>query len=209
MSSAAREALKVPYIDIRAFKMGEVTQIISSIRSGEDDGNGTEKLFAIVYEQLRIMARKAIRDDNINLTLQPTSLVNEAFLKLARAEDIQWQDRIHFFRAASQAMRRILVDKARERKSIKRGGNLKRNPMADALESVEDEGLPHELDQILDLEEALQRLGQDAPDRAELVQLHFFAGLNLKQCSELLGVSLSTTERQWRATKAWLRKEMG
>lgn len=188
--------------------MGEVTKIISSIRNGEDEGSGTEKLFAIVYEQLRVMAHKALANEYGNSTWQPTSLVNEAYLKLARAEDIQWHDRIHFFRAAGQAMRRILIDKAREKKSLKRGGNLKKNMLRDTFEVHERGAGFNELDRILDLESALLKLEEIASDRAELVRLHFFAGLTLEQCSDLLDVSHSTVERQWRATKAWLRKEM-
>ena len=190
--------------------MGEVTRLISAIRSGDEDGTGTDRLFAIVYDQLRRMARRQLNGENANSTWQPTSLVNEAFLKLVRADEIEWQDRLHFFRAAGQAMRRILIDRARYQKRIKRGGKLARKHFCEGVESrvAIDRCVSDRHDRLLDLNEALIDLENVSPERAELVRLHFFAGLTLAQCAEILDVSISTIERQWRCTKAWLRLKM-
>lgn len=188
--------------------MGDVTEIILSLRDGDTEGNGTERLFAVVYEQLRGMARKKLLGECPGNTWQPTALVNEAFLKLIRAEDIQWNDRLHFFRAAGQAMQRILIDKARQKKRLKRGGDFVRNALNDAFEHQDKRQEDCAHDRLLDLDEALAELETHAPQRAELVRLYFFAGLTIAQCAELLGVSVSTVERQWRCTKAWLKHRM-
>jgi len=192
--------------------MGEVTKIISAIRSGDENGNGTEQLFAVVYDQLRLMARKKLQSEKANSTWRPTALVNEAYLKLVRADEIEWQDRLHFFRAAAQAMRRILIDKARHKKRFKHGGGFNKNAFSEYAQvegSSVSRSVPDDHQRLLDLDDALVELEKVAAERAELVRLHFFAGLSQAQCADLLGVSLSTVERQWRCTKAWLRQHMG
>jgi RNA polymerase sigma-70 factor, ECF subfamily len=161
-----------------------------------------DKLYELVYEQLKAIARNRLLSENREKSLQTTALVNEAYLRLAKQEN-PWRDRRHFYGVAAEAMRRILIDAARSRKRAKRGGDA-------VCQSLSEISLPAgewEAD-ILELHEALEVLQRESPENAEIVQLRFFSGLTCEECSQVLEISLSSVERRWRFAKAWLRSRM-
>jgi RNA polymerase sigma factor (TIGR02999 family) len=178
----------------------EVTQLLERLRAG--DANARERLFPLVYEELRQVARRALRRERVDHTLRPTELVHEAFLKLGSA-DGPWQDRAHFLGVAARAMRQILVDHARRRLAGKRGGGM----VATTLEDVGAEaGLPPE--EVLALDSALDRLEEQDPRLRALVEYRFFGGLTDKEIAELLQISERTVNRDWVRARAWLHKEV-
>jgi RNA polymerase sigma factor (TIGR02999 family) len=178
----------------------EVTLLLQRLRSGDADAR--ERLFPLVYEELRQVARRALRRERPDHTLRPTELVHEAFLKLGAA-DGPWQDRAHFLGVAARAMRQILVDHARRRLAGKRGGGV----APSTLEEVgSDEGLPPE--ELLALDAALERLEQMDPRLRALVEYRFFGGLSDKEIAELQQVSERTVNRDWAKARAWLHKEV-
>ncbi len=178
----------------------EVTQLLQRLRAG--DAAARERLFPLVYEELRRVARRALRRERVDHTLRPTELVHEAFLKLGSA-DGPWQDRAHFLGVAARAMRQILVDHARRRLAGKRGGGV----VATTLEDVRaDSGLPPE--DLLALDAALDRLERQDPRLRALVEYRFFGGLTDKEISELLEISERTVNRDWARARAWLHKEV-
>ena len=182
--------------------MSEVTQILDAFQRGE--AASTEQLLVAVYGELRRLAAHKMANEAPGHTLQPTALVHEAWLRLVIPEQqVQFQNRAHFFGAAAEAMRRILVDRARERKALKRGGNLERVDI-DALE------LPSPMpdDELLALDEALDRLVTVDTRAAEMVKLCFFVGLTQEEAARELGVSISTAERVWAFARAWLLREV-
>lgn len=183
--------------------MADVTQILSRIEAG--DQTASEQLLPLIYDELRKLAATKMRSEAKGHTLQATALVHEAYLRLVGGEHLKtWQSRKHFFAAAAIAMRRILVDSARKKRRLKRGGQLQGRP-ADDIELL-DEQLP--LEDLLALDEALLRLEHVEPEKAQLVQLRFFAGLSYQEAGELLGISEATAKRHWRYARAWLRQEM-
>jgi RNA polymerase sigma-70 factor, ECF subfamily len=161
-----------------------------------------DKLYALVYDQLKAIARNRLRAENREKSFQTTALVNEAYLRLAKQEN-PWRDRRHFYGVAAEAMRRILIDAARNRKRAKRGGDA----ISFELSEISLPAGEWEAD-ILELHQALQDLEQESPENAEIVQLRFFSGLTCEECSQVLEISLSTVERRWRFAKAWLRTRM-
>jgi RNA polymerase sigma factor (TIGR02999 family) len=178
----------------------EVTQLLRRVRAGDADAR--EQLFPLVYEELRQVARRALRRERPDHTLRATELVHEAFLKLGAAEG-PWQDRAHFLGVAARAMRQILVDHARRRLAGKRGGGM----VATTLEDVgSDEGLPPE--ELLALNAALDRLEARDPRMRALVEYRFFAGLSDREIAELLQVSERTVNRDWAKARAWLHQEV-
>ncbi len=178
----------------------EVTQLLQRVRAGDADAR--DRLFPLVYEELRQVARRALRRERPDHTMRPTELVHEAFLKLGSAE-APWQDRAHFFGVAARAMRQILVDHARRRMAGKRGGGM----VATTLEDVgAEEGLPPE--EVLALDAALDRLEKLDPRLRALVEYRFFGGLSDKEIAELLQVSERTVNRDWAKARAWLHKEV-
>jgi RNA polymerase sigma factor (TIGR02999 family) len=179
--------------------MGEVTRILSAIEHG--DPCAADQLLPVVYEELRRLAAQRLAPEKPGQTLQATALVHEAYLRLVDVEKVQqWNSRGHFFAAAAEAMRRILVDRARRKKTRKQGGGWQRVELA-------DEDLPiHETpEQVLALDEALTRFAREDPPAAEVVNLHFFAGLSIEEAAKLLGISRATAYRHWTYAKAWLR----
>ena len=183
--------------------MADVTQILSQIESG--DQTAAEQLLPLIYDELRKVAAAKMSSEAKGHTLQPTALVHEAYLHLVSGKGAKtWQSRGHFFAAAAIAMRRILVDSARKKQRLKRGGQLKKSPIDDF--ELFDEQLP--LEDLLALEESLLKLEQVDPQKAQLVQLRFFAGLDYQEAGELLGISVATAKRHWRYARAWLRQEM-
>lgn len=171
-----------------------------------EEAKNPQRLLQLVYDELRSLAEARMRREAPGQTLQATALVHEAYMRLVDAEGDaknSWASRSHFFGAAALAMRRILIERARARGAAKRGGNLKRLELDPSSLSVGD--VPVEL---LDLDEALERLAEESPKQAELVNLRFFAGLTLPQAAEILSISISTAERHWAYARAWLYAAM-
>jgi RNA polymerase sigma factor (TIGR02999 family) len=182
--------------------MDEVTRILSAIEQG--DPHAAAQLLPQVYEELRKLAAQRLSHERPGQTLQATALVHEAYLRLVGGEpEAGWDSRGHFFAAAAEAMRRILVENARRKGRQKRGGGLARVDLEDA--ELACRMPPHEL---LALDEALARLAVEDPVKARLVELRFFAGLTLDEASKALGVSAVTAKRYWRYTRAWLHREV-
>jgi len=183
--------------------MSDVTRILSQIESG--DPSAADQLLPLVYDELRRLASAKLANEKPGQTLQATALVHEAYIRLVDVESAQrWDSSRHFFSAAAEAMRRILVERARQRRSLKRGGNWERRPLDEAEPLV----LPLACEDILGLEEALQTLEQTDARKAELVKLRFFAGLTTAQAAQSLGVSVSTAENDWTYARCWLRLRM-
>ncbi|MDG1896955.1 MAG: sigma-70 family RNA polymerase sigma factor [Fuerstiella sp.] len=183
--------------------MSDVTQILNKIDLG--DANATEKLLPFVYEELRRLASQNMSEERKDHTLQATALVHEAFVRLVDQPTQQnWENSRHFFAAAGEAMRRILIERARQRATLKRGGDRDRIELA----NVDPVVLPLACDDILGLEEAIRNLEQQHPRKAELVKLRFFAGLTMSQVASALKISISTAEFDWTYARSWLRIEM-
>jgi RNA polymerase sigma factor (TIGR02999 family) len=183
--------------------MSDVTQILSQVESG--DTHAAEQLLPLVYDELRKLAAAKLVDEKPGQTLQATALVHEAYLRLVDVEKLpHWNSRRHFFAAAAEAMRRILIERARQKRTLKRGGDRERIELA----VVEPSVLPMACEDILGLDEALQKLQQKDARKAELVKLRFFAGLTTAQAAQALGVSTTTAENDWTYARSWLRLEM-
>ncbi len=176
--------------------MADVTRLLQAIEEG--DGSAAEELLPLVYEDLRRLAALRMAAESPGHTLQPTALVHEAWLRIA-GEDHSWQNRRHFFAAAAEAMRRILIERARRRLRVRHGGGLERFDV-DAIQ-VPD---PVRDDQLLAVDEALAALERDDPRRAQVVKLRYFVGLTNPEVAEAMGLSLATVERDWAFAKAWL-----
>jgi RNA polymerase sigma factor (TIGR02999 family) len=175
-----------------------VTQILGQIGRGDPSAAG--QLLPLVYSELRQLAAARLAHEAPGQTLQATALVHEAYVRLVDAErQVEWNSRGHFFAAAAEAMRRILVEQARRRQSRKGGGGRDRIELRDV--AAPDAQQPLDL---LDLDEALQRLELEEPDKAQLVKLRFFAGLSLEDAAQALGVSTATAKRHWVYARAWL-----
>ncbi|PYI82051.1 MAG: RNA polymerase subunit sigma [Verrucomicrobia bacterium] len=181
--------------------MSEVTRILEAIQQGNP--KAAEQLMPLVYDELRKLAAHKMASERPGHTLQPTALVHEAWLRLVGDRASEFENRAHFFAAAAEAMRRILVESARRKKRLKHGGQLERVDV-DAVELP----LPIPDDELLALDEALDRLAAVDSRAAEVVKLCFFVGLTQEQAAKKLGVSLSTTERLWAFARAWLFREM-
>ncbi len=169
------------------------------------DGNqeASERLTPLVYDELRRLARAQMRDERVGHTLQTTALVNEAWLRLADARQVQWQSRAHFFAVAAQVMRRVLVDHARSHQAQKHGGTLVRVKMNEDLLVAANRSL-----EIIALHEALERLAQAHPQVARVVDMKFFADLEGKEIAEVLGVTPGRITQLWKFGQAWLRREL-
>lgn len=183
--------------------MSDVTQILSQIESG--DAAAAERLFAIVYDELRRMARSQMANERAEHTLQATALVHEAYFRLVGDTAPPWDGRGHFFASAAEAMRRILVDHARAKNAAKRGGEFDRVLLNNDIAATSSE---LELDDLIALDDALTKLAVEAPAKAQLVQLRYFAGLNLEEAAAAMGISVATAKRYWVFARAWLFKEL-
>ena len=184
--------------------MDDVTRILSDIEQG--DPAAAERLLPLVYDELRKLAAQRLAHEKPGQTLQATALVHEAYLRLVGEEEEQhWDSRGHFFAAAAESMRRILVDNARRKGRHKRGGALTRRDL-DAAEQV---AAPEIREDLLALDEALTRLASVDPQAAQLVQLRYFAGLPIPEAARTLGVSPRTADRLWAFARAWLLREVG
>jgi RNA polymerase sigma factor (TIGR02999 family) len=184
--------------------MSEITLVLQSIGRGENEAS--EKLLPMVYEELRRLAAARMAQESAGQTLQPTALVHEAWLQLVHGGDRTWQNRAHFFGAAADAMRRILIDKARRKSRLKHGGGQLRLDIAD----LELAGTTPD-DNLLLIDEALKNLAQEDPEQARIVVLKFFGGLTNEEVAENMGIGERTVDRQWACAKArlfrWIRSE--
>jgi RNA polymerase sigma factor (TIGR02999 family) len=182
--------------------MSEVTRVLSAIEQG--DPQAAEQLLPLVYGELRKLAARRLAQEKPGQTLEATALVHEAFLRLVDVDQAKhWNSRGHFFAAAAQAMRRILVDNARSKRSAKRGGNLLRQEL-DAIEIA----IPDMPEDLVALDEALNKLAATDKTAAELVHLRFFAGLPLAEIASILGISARSADRLWAYGRAWLHQEI-
>lgn len=181
--------------------MSDVTRILQSIEAG--DPTAAEQLLPLVYEELRRLAAHKMSNETPGQTLQPTALVHEAWLRLTGNENVRWDGRAHFFGAAAEAMRRILIDNARRKQALRHGGGQQRLDIQD----IELPILPKD-DQLLALNEALDKLAVRHRRKAELVKLRYFAGLTIPEAAELLKISEPTAKRDWIYARAWLYHEI-
>jgi RNA polymerase sigma factor (TIGR02999 family) len=182
--------------------MTEVTHIVSTLP--DDDPHAASRLLPLVYEELRRLAATYLAREPGGQTLQPTALVHEAYLRLQAARgEPRWDNRAHFFAAAAEAMRRILIDNARRKHRPKHGGE--RHRVFGDIAAPRPEMPPEDL---LALDEALDKLAKEEPAKAELVKLRFFAGLTMPEVAEVLGISLATAERHWTYARTWLYAEL-
>jgi len=178
-----------------------VTQILEA--AGRGDPRAARDLLPLVYGELRRLARARMAKTPAGNTLQPTALVHEAYLRLVGDVDPSWNSRGHFFAAAAQAMRQILIDQARRKASLKRGGEHQRIPLEDVALSI---GVP--ADDLLSLDDALEQLERADPRKGEIVMLRYFAGLTTAETAEVLGVSVRTIEREWRFIRTFLFSQL-
>ncbi len=182
--------------------MTHVTNILSQLESG--DPSAAEYLLPLVYNELRDLARAKLAHEKPGQTLQATALVHEAYLRLVDVEAAQhWDSRGHFFAAAAEAMRRILVDQARHKETIKAGGHNQRVRLSGVEPSIDGPTID-----LLALDEALRKLEEKDPRKAELIKLRFFAGLSNQQAAAVLGIAASTADLDWAYAKCWLHVEM-
>lgn len=185
----------------------EITRLLRAWSRGESAA--LDRLTPLVYEQLHRMARAYMRNERPGHTLQPTALVNEAFLRLVDTRDLDWTDRTHFFAVSARVMRRILVDAARSRGAIKRGGHADR---AEHTTAVKVDALPTRAAamsaQVCALDDALNTLAQIDLRRAQVIELRFFGGLTVEETSQVLQVSPQTVMRDWKLARAWLAREL-
>lgn len=179
---------------------GAVTRLI---HAANEDKSAAEELLPLVYEQLLAIARQRMRHEDPNHTLQATALVHEVYLRLVGNEAVSWPSRVSFFHAAAQAMRRILIDHARKRGRIKRGGGAKRQPL-DAIDLAASD----DTDCILALDAAIEKLNGQDPRAGSIVELRFYAGLSVEDTARTLGLSERTVKREWAFARAWLYKEL-
>jgi len=178
--------------------MSEVTELLEAVANG--DPTAASRVLPLIYDELRKLAAQKLAQEKPGQTLQATALVHEAYLRLVDAEQArQWSGRTHFFRAAGEAMRRILVDRARGKRSQKRGGGRRQVDLEVAAEVVEEAS-----DEVVALDEALEEFARHDPAKAELVKLRYFVGLSVEEAAGLLGISRATADRHWRYAKTWL-----
>ncbi len=179
----------------------EITQLLIAWSQGEQAA--LDKLMPLVYGELRRIARRCMGRELPGHTLQTTALVNEAYLRLIDADQVQWQNRAHFFAISSQLMRRILVDFARSHHNLKRGGDAPRMSLDEALVVTQERGAD-----LVALDDALTALAALDPRQSRVVEMHYFGGLSVEEIAEVLQVSVATVRRDWRLAKAWLHREL-
>ena len=185
--------------------MSQATELMNAVKDGNPQA--AEKLFPLVYEELRQLAGHWLAREKPGQTLQPTALVHEAYLRLIGTSEPQRFDSVgHFFAAAAEAMRRILVDYARRRNALKRGGDRQRKPLDSDLIQGPSDAKP--INDLLALDDALNKLAAEDPSKAELVKLRYFAGLTLAQAAQAMGISPATADRWWAYAKAFLYQKI-
>ena len=181
--------------------MSDVTRLLQASENGEP--NAAEELLPLVYEELRKLAAAKMANESSDHTLQPTALVHEAWLKLVASEDRKWDGRGHFFAAAAEAMRRILIDRARRKRALRHGGGQERVDILDAQVAS-----PIEDDKLLEVHEALDKLAAQNKIEAELVKLRYFLGMTLAEAAGILGISERSADNYWAHARAWLFQEI-
>jgi RNA polymerase sigma factor (TIGR02999 family) len=181
--------------------MTDVTRILNAIEQG--DAKAANELLPLVYEELRLLAAQKLSQEKPGQTLQATALVHEAYIRLVEGENQSWNSRGHFFKAAAEAMRRILVENARRKRRLKRGGNRDKVSLDDVDLAIGS--LPGD---VVALDEALAKLAEEKPLMVKVIELRYFAGLTLGQIAEILGVSERTVSSYWTYAKAWLYREI-
>ena len=181
--------------------MSDVTRILAAIEQG--DARAADKLLPLVYEELRRLAAAKMSQEPPGQTLQATALVHEAYIRLVGSQDQNWSGRTHFFAAAAEAMRRILVDNARRKQRLKRGGDWQKVDLTDAEPAIEGPS-----DDLIALDEALARLAEMDKTKADLVKLRYFAGLTLEQAAGVLNLPERTAKRYWAHARAWLYRQV-
>ena len=181
--------------------MNDVTQLLKKMEAG--DATAIDELLPLVYEELRSLARRKVSREQSSSSLEATALVHDAYLRLVGSSTPNWQNRAHFFGAAAEAMRRILIEQARARKRLKRGGDLELRSL-DSVEPIDNQ----RADELIQLSEALDELAKKHPDKAELVKLKYFVGVTTDDAAEILNISPRTAERNWAFARAWLYREM-
>ena len=179
----------------------EITRLLRAWGGG--DQAAMEELAPLVYGELRRMAHRYLRRENPGNTLQPTALVNEAYLRLVDVNSVRWEDRAHFFAVSAQMMRRILVDAARARATGKRGGGAVHLNLNESLDAISDRGR-----ELVALDEALDALAQLDPRKARVVEMRFFGGLTVEETAEVLKISAPSVLRDWKMARAWLMREL-
>lgn len=190
--------------DLTCSAMGaspDLTSLLADLEGGDDEA--VNRVLPLVYEELQVMARRQLRGERDGHTLNTTALVHEAYIRLADQKQSSWQNRAHFFGIAALAMRRILINYARQRRAEKRGGG---EIVATFVEG--DVGREARTDELLALDEALDRLAQMSERQARIVELWFFGGLTQDEISEVMGISVPTIRRDWRMARAWLSREL-
>jgi len=183
--------------------MSDVTRILNAIEGG--DTRAADELLPLVYEELRLLAAQKLSHEPPGQTLQATALVHEAYIRLVGTQNQSWENKGHFFKAAAEAMRRILIENARRKRTTKRGGDQKRVGLS---ESISIGNNYKALDDIVALDEALDKLETKEKLKADLVKLRFYAGLTIEQSAESLGISLTTAKTHWAYARAWLLREV-
>lgn len=178
-----------------------VTEMLSELTQGGDQA--AEQLMPLVYEELRALARRYMADEQSAHTLQTTALIHEAYLRLAGHSEPAWESRAHFFRVAARAMRRVLIDHARQQRGPRKGGDARRVPFDDEVLAVNDSMVD-----LLELEDALEKLSALDGQLAQIVELRFFGGLTVEEVARMLKISPRTVKRDWRLAKSWLHRAM-
>jgi RNA polymerase sigma factor (TIGR02999 family) len=179
-----------------------VTQLLADWRGGNQQA--LDELMPLVYKELHRLADHYLRRERVGHTLQATALINEAYLRIINQDEVNWQNRAHFFGVAAQMMRRILVDHARSHLYAKRGGGAQKLTINEAIDLPQQE---RDLD-LVALDDALQRLEQLDPQQSKIIELRFFGGLTIEETAEVLGISPATIKREWNWAKAWLYREL-
>jgi RNA polymerase sigma factor (TIGR02999 family) len=191
----------LPESSADAGSKSQVTRLLQRWSDGDEQAIG--KLMPLVYSELRGLASRHLRAERSDLTLETSALVHEAYLKLIDQSRVQWRNRAHFFAIAAQTMRRILVDHARSRGSKKRGGEVRKVVLDEAVQVARDQPID-----LVALDDALKLLADTDPEKSRLVEMRFFGGLTHDEIAEVMQVSTSTVERHWRMARAWLFKTM-
>jgi len=179
----------------------QITQLLQSWNQGDQDA--IDKLVPLVYDELHRLAQRYMADERPSHTLQTTALVNEAYVRLVDSAHASWEGRTHFFGVCAQVMRRILVDWARSRQALKRGGDVPALDLDEALAAAKQPGTD-----LVAMDDALKALAAIDPRKGQMVELRFFGGLNVKETAEVLKVSPETVHRDWKLAKSWLRREL-
>ncbi len=204
--AAQEEVIRRTFCEKPRLNMSEEDRNIHELLAQTAGGNqdAAEQLMPLVYDRLRFLAKKLLHQESPAHTLQPTALVNEAYLRMVGKSNVDWKSRTHFFAIGAKVMRRILVDHARSKKRLKRGGGMPR------VEVVDEMCVSHRNDEdVLAIEEAMEKLAKLDQRQAQIVELRFFGGLTVEEVAQVLSVSKRTVEAEWTMVRAWLRRELG